>query len=152
MKRRYEYDSPIGQLTIAEADGFITDFSYGGRVTGELKETALIKEAYDQFLAYLAGQCQSFQLPLKPEGTPFQKQVWTALLEIPYGETRSYKDIAQSIGNPLAVRAVGMANNKNPLAVLVPCHRVIGSNGKLVGYAGGLEVKEFLLKLEQGNM
>jgi len=86
---------------------------------------------------------------LNPRGTVFQKQVWKALLEIPYGETRSYKQIAEAIGNPKAVRAVGMANNRNPLLIVVPCHRVIGANGKLVGYGAGLDKKEFLLRLEK---
>ena len=95
------------------------------------------------------GKRKEFDLPLLLKGTPFQKQVWEALLNIPFGETRSYKQIAEAIGNPKAVRAVGMANNKNPLLIVVPCHRVIGANGKLVGYAVGLDKKEFLLKLEK---
>ena len=92
-----------------------------------------------------------FDLPLKVEGTAFQKKVWQALCSIPYGETRSYKEIAIQIGNERACRAVGMANNKNPIGILIPCHRVIGTNHKLVGYAGGLDKKEFLLKLEKEN-
>lgn len=99
--------------------------------------------------AYFSGELKSFDLKLAPEGTEFQKSVWKALCEIPYGETQSYKDVAISVGKPKACRAVGLANNRNPIAIIIPCHRVIGSNGKLTGYASGLDVKEFLLKLEQ---
>ena len=97
------------------------------------------------------GKRKSFDLPLKPEGTEFQKKVWNALLDIPYGETRSYKDIAVAIGNPKACRAVGMANNRNPISIIIPCHRVIGANGSLVGYGGGLPIKIELLNLETGK-
>ena len=98
-----------------------------------------------------AGRRREFQLPLAPKGTEFQQKVWKALLDIPYGETRSYGEIARAIGNPKASRAVGMANNRNPIAIIIPCHRVIGSTGKLVGYGGGLDKKEFLLNLERQN-
>ena len=94
------------------------------------------------------GKRKVFDLPLSLKGTDFQKQVWQALRDIPYGETRSYKQIAVAIGNPKAVRAVGMANNRNPLLIVVPCHRVIGTDGKMVGYAAGVDKKEFLLRLE----
>ncbi len=104
-----------------------------------------------QLEAYFSGKLKSFKIKISPEGTEFQKSVWKALCEIPYGETRTYKDIALSIGNPKAYRAVGLANNRNPIAIIVPCHRVIGSNGKLTGYACGLDVKEFLLKLEENT-
>lgn len=115
-------------------------------------ETALIKEAAKQLNEYLGGKRRVFDIPLALEGTPFQKAVWKALTDIPYGETRSYREIAESIGQPKACRAVGMANNKNPAAIFVPCHRVIGSNGKLVGYAGGMDVKEKLLALERQTL
>ncbi len=98
---------------------------------------------------YFAGGRKDFDLPLCPRGTEFQKKVWSALREIPYGETRAYGEIAAAVGNPKAARAVGMANNRNPISVIVPCHRVIGSDGKLVGYGGGLDIKEFLLDLER---
>ena len=101
-------------------------------------------------LAY-SGQRKEFDIPLAPQGTDFQKKVWKALQNINYGTTASYKEIAQKINNPKAVRAVGMANNQNPIAIIIPCHRVIGSNGKLVGYAGGLELKQKLLELEKNN-
>lgn len=100
-------------------------------------------------LEYLKGERTTFALPLDPVGTPFQKRVWEELTKIPYGEVRSYKEIATLCGNPLACRAVGMANNKNPIPIVIPCHRVIGSNGKMVGYAYGLNMKEMLLQLEQ---
>ena len=100
---------------------------------------------------YFKGKRKEFTVPCRPEGTDFQKRVWEALTRIPYGETRTYKEIAAEAGNPKASRAVGMANNKNPVPIIIPCHRVIGSDGKLTGYAGGLGVKEFLLNLEREN-
>ncbi len=111
----------------------------------------LTENAYKQLLEYLDGQRKEFNVPYKLHGTDFQKKVWAALCNIPYGETRSYKEVAKAIGNPRASRAVGMANNKNPLIVMVPCHRVIGASGKLVGYAGGIPMKEFLLEMEAQN-
>lgn len=101
-----------------------------------------------QFEAYFAGHLQRFTLPLAPRGTAFQQAVWQALCDIPYGETRSYSDIARAIGKPNAVRAVGAANGRNPLSIIIPCHRVIGQNGSLTGYAGGLPIKQALLTLE----
>ena len=116
-----------------------------------VKNKDFFKEAERQLESYFSGRLKSFDLKLASKGTDFQKSVWKALCEIPYGETRTYKDIAASIGKPKACRAVGLANNRNPIAIIVPCHRVIGSTGKLVGYASGLDVKEFLLKLEKAN-
>jgi methylated-DNA-[protein]-cysteine S-methyltransferase len=116
-----------------------------------VKNKGFFRETAKQFEAYFSGKLKSFDLNLAFEGTDFQKAVWKALCEIPYGETRTYKDIAASIGKPKACRAVGLANNRNPIAIVVPCHRVIGSNGKLVGYASGLDVKEFLLELEKAD-
>ncbi len=104
--------------------------------------------AFQQLSEYFNKERQVFDLPLAPQGTAFQQRVWRALQQIPYGQTRSYKDIALAINNPKAYRAVGMANNKNPLMIFIPCHRVIGSNHRLVGYAGGLDIKEELLALE----
>ncbi|MDR7664311.1 methylated-DNA--[protein]-cysteine S-methyltransferase [Methanosarcina sp. Z-7115] len=115
-----------------------------------VKNKEFFKETGRQLEAYFSGKLKSFDLKLAPEGTDFQKSVWKALCKIPCGETRTYKDIAVSIGKPKAYRAVGLANNRNPIAIIVPCHRVIGANGKLTGYASGLDVKAFLLKLE-GN-
>lgn len=116
----------------------------------QLDEAALAPYA-EQFNAYFAGRLRTFELPLAARGTEFQQQVWQALTRIPYGQTRSYADIAETIGNPKAVRAVGAANGRNPLAIIVPCHRVIGRDGSLTGYAGGLAIKQFLLNLEQAG-
>lgn len=114
-------------------------------------QTPLIKKAAEQLYEYLGGKRKIFDVPVYLEGTDFQKAVWEALKEIPYGETRSYRQIAERIGRPKACRAVGMANNRNPVAIIVPCHRVIGADGRLVGYGGGLEIKERLLTLEKKN-
>ena len=137
----------LGFLTISEKDNFIIEIKWEEKQGGNL--TQLLKKAFLQIEEYLDGQRFEFNLSFKEEGTDFQNRVWDELSKIPYGETRSYKDIANAIGNKKACRAVGMANNKNPLAIVVPCHRVIGSNGSLKGYAGGLGTKEKLLELEQ---
>ena len=108
-----------------------------------------LRPACEQLRAYFAGRRQAFDLPLAPQGTPFQQQVWRALCEIPYGETISYGELARRIGKPTSSRAVGAANGQNPIAIIIPCHRVIGANGKLTGYAGGLHRKEFLLGHER---
>lgn len=148
---QYSYETILGPVTFVEEDGALLAISTHRSFEGMVQETSLIKEAHLQFSKYLKGERKEFDIPFRMKGTKFQKQVWTALCEIPYGETRSYKQIAEAIGNPKAVRAVGMANNRNPLLVVVPCHRVIGANGQLVGYAGGLDKKEFLLRLENPN-
>ena len=145
---QYSYETKLGSVTFVEEDGTLLAISTHRTFTATVMETPFIKEAYRQFSEYLTGERKSFDLPFKLTGTDFQNRVWKALCEIPYGETRSYKQIAEAIGNPKAVRAVGMANNRNPLLVLVPCHRVIGCNGQLVGYAAGLDKKQFLLHLE----
>ena len=145
----YTYETVLGSVTFVEEDGALLAISTHCSYEGICQETPLIKEAYRQLSEYLKGERKGFDLPLLIKGTTFQQQVWKALLEIPYGETRSYKQIAVAIGNPKAVRAVGMANNRNPLLIVVPCHRVIGANGKLVGYGAGIEKKEFLLRLEK---
>lgn len=115
------------------------------------KDTKLLLEAEKQLKEYFEGKRKEFNLPLEENGTDFQKKVWDALKKIPYGETRTYKDIAKVVGNEKAARAVGMANNKNNIPIIIPCHRVIGNNGALVGYALGLEVKKYLLDLENKN-
>ena len=145
---QYSYETKLGSVTFVEEDGTLLAISTHRTFTATVMETTLIKEAYRQFSEYLTGERKSFDLPFKLTGTDFQNRVWKALCEIPYGETRSYKQIAEAIGNPKAVRAVGMANNRNPLLVLVPCHRVIGCSGQLIGYAAGLDKKQFLLHLE----
>ncbi|MGM9916879.1 methylated-DNA--[protein]-cysteine S-methyltransferase [Anaerotignum sp.] len=153
MEKIFFYENtPVGKLCIGEKDASIT------RVTWQqlpkewvLEETELIRKCKQELDEFFRGERKTFDLPLAPEGTAFQKKVWDALREIPYGETRTYKEIAIAVGSPKGFRAVGMANNKNPIAILIPCHRVIGSDGKLVGYAAGMETKTFLLALEQGE-
>lgn len=152
MDRLFFYDTELGKLGIREDGQNITHVYFGSENISKddvvIEESDLTKLAYTQMKEYIDGQRTVFDLPLHPNGTEFQIKVWKALTEIPYGETRSYKDIAISIGNEKACRAVGMANNKNPIPIIIPCHRVIGSNKKLVGYAGGLDLKERLLNLE----
>lgn len=155
MKNIYYYQTSIGELGIAEDGVSITEIFISNNEkqepcdTIEIKETPLLKKAAEQLSEYFAGKRKEFELPLNPNGTEFQKKVWDMLKTIPYGERWSYKQVAEAIGNPKACRAVGMANNKNPIMIVVPCHRVVGSNGKLVGYAGGLDIKEKLLYLEE---
>ena len=151
MTYQYSYETTLGSVTFLEEDGALLAISTHRSWDGAEQETPLIKEAYHQLTEYLQGERKTFDLPLRMKGTDFQISVWKALCDIPYGETRSYKQIADAIGNPKAVRAVGMANNRNPLLIVVPCHRVIGANGKLVGYGAGIEKKEFLLRLEKSK-
>lgn len=148
MKSIYYYDTLIGKLGIVGDESFIYEISFFKR-DYPIQENILIKKCYKQIEEYFNGKRKEFNLPLYIEGTDFQKKVWNTLLEIPYGQTRSYQDIAVMINNEKAVRAVGNANNKNKIPIIIPCHRVIGKNGHLVGYAGGLEVKEKLLGLEK---
>lgn len=150
--------SPIGPILLAgDEEGLKhVNFMKGKKkieVSDDWAENEeFFREISGQLEAYFSGKLKSFDVKLVPEGTEFQKSVWKALCGIPYGETRTYKDIAISIGKPKAYRAVGLANNRNPIAIIVPCHRVIGTDGKLTGYASGLDVKEFLLKLEENNL
>lgn len=153
MRAYSYYESPIGKLRITEVDGAITQLvlaSLNRPLHGEYKEeeTALIVEVKKQLGEYFAKTRTDFDFKMQPKGTDFQKEAWQALVDIPYGETRSYKQIAEAIQRPKASRAVGLANNKNQIIIAIPCHRVIGSNGALVGYAGGLHIKEALLKIE----
>ena len=143
----------IGTVGIAEHDGCITNlyFEQDKLPVGiERGETTGLHEAFRQLNSYLEGNLTTFSLPLAPAGTPFMRAVWQFLSTLPYGATASYRDVAVSIGNPLAARAVGMANHRNPLPILIPCHRVIGKDGKLTGYRGGLRLKKMLLDLERG--
>lgn len=146
------YNTPIGEIAISEFNDKITNLYLKAdsvvKENYEIKETDIIKEAYKQLQEYFNGNRKGFSLPLNPSGTEFMKKVWKALEEIPYGETRSYKNIAETINHAKAYRAVGLANNKNPIPIFIPCHRVIGSDKKLVGYGGGLDIKEKLLKIE----
>lgn len=148
----YQYPTPIGALWITETDAEITALGYHKPDTPfEHWETDVLREGYRQLVEYFAGERREFHLPLHPRGTPFQQEVWEALQKIPYGETRSYRQIAEAIGRPNACRAVGGANHHNPIMIVIPCHRVVGADGSLTGYASGLEVKQKLLRLEQGN-
>ncbi len=147
------YKTKIGTLIIVENENRIsrietvkTNIEYS---KGEKVETQLIKKAHEQITEYLEGKRKEFTLPLLIKGTTFQEKVWNELLKIPYRETKTYAEIAKKIGKQKASRAVGGACHNNPIMIVVPCHRVIGSNKKLVGYAGGLDIKEILLKLEQ---
>lgn len=151
MEKMFFYDTPIGRIGIAEEDGSLTRLAFQTELPAGavLEETPLAARCRQELDEYFSGERQSFDLPLCAKGTDFQKKVWAALCEIPYGETRTYGEVAAAVGSPKAARAVGLANNRNPIAVIVPCHRVVGSNGKLVGYAGGLDKKEFLLELER---
>ena len=166
---QYFFDSPVGRLRLVESHGFIKEISKwdvpDARLNSEGKiiknsetyteavteKTPVLAEAEQQLKEYFAGVRQRFELPLKPEGTAFFQSVWKELQEIPYGETRTYGEIAKGIGKPAAARAVGMANHHNPIMIVIPCHRVIGANGDLVGYAGGLDIKKRLLNLEKSH-
>ena len=142
--------SPIGPLTLCEDDIGITAvlFADADTAISPVLSGSFIPETARQLNEYFAGMRHTFDIPLHLHGTDFQKAVWSALQAIPYGETRSYQEIALQVGNPNAARAVGMANNRNPIPVIIPCHRVVGKNRKLVGYAGGLDRKQFLFDLE----
>lgn len=147
------YDTTFGQITITCSDSAIVAVQFGNQMRSGSKEqrTELTDKTASELIEYFSGRRKSFDIPLAPQGTQFQRNVWDALCQIPYGETRTYKEIAKAIGKANASRAVGMANNKNTILLLIPCHRVIGSNGSLVGYAGGIDTKEKLLQLEQNN-
>lgn len=154
MKNIFFYDTKIGRFAIMDNGKEITDMEIADFINTKdmnVYETELIKQAAEQLMEYLEGSRKTFDLPLNPQGTEFQKSVWNVLCNIPYGETRSYKQVAVAIGNPKACRAVGLANNKNPIMIFIPCHRVVGLNGSLVGYAGGLDLKEKLLSIEKGT-
>lgn len=143
------YPFPLGRLKIGYDKDVVTSLGRTDTADEGGLKTALTDLAYTQIMEYFQGMRRTFTFPYELRGTDFQKKVWHALCDIPYGETRTYKEIAAAVGNPKACRAVGMANNKNPIAIAVPCHRVIGADGKLVGYAGGLDMKETLLQLEK---
>ncbi len=154
-EERMLLSSPLGFLLLgADASGLtsvrlVNDFYAVQETTSD---NPFLRESAMQIRAYFAGTLRRFDVPLHPAGTPFQQRVWAALREIPYGETRSYKDIAQAVGSPRAFRAVGMANHRNPLLLVTPCHRVIAANGALRGFACGLECKSFLLRFEKENI
>lgn len=152
--------SPVGLLTLAASQGGLVAVLWPnddpsrvrlGPMTGQ-RDHPILAQAEQQLEAYFAGDLRQFSVPLDFRGTDFQKSVWTALLSIPFGETRSYAAIARMIGRPPAVRAVGAANGRNPISIIAPCHRVVGSDGSLTGFAGGLDVKDYLLGLEGGRL
>lgn len=153
MKNIHHYQTAIGRVCIADNGVAITNVCLPGEEAPEGLdiETALIGQAAEQLEQYLSGERKTFTVPLAPEGGGFMLRVWECLRTIPYGETRSYGQIAALVGNPGAARAVGQANNRNPIAILIPCHRVIGSDGRLIGYAAGLDIEEKLLELERRN-
>ncbi|QSG84028.1 methylated-DNA--[protein]-cysteine S-methyltransferase [Acinetobacter indicus] len=158
MKLAFMYmPSPVGRLKLVATDSALVAVIWDNENPKRVRQAELVEQldhpilldAQQQLNEYFQGQRQTFELPLDFEGTEFQKKVWQALLNIPFGETRSYRQIAEQVGSPKAVRAVGAANGQNPISIIAPCHRVIGSSSKLVGFAGGLDNKEILLKLEQ---
>lgn len=162
MQNKSHMQTPIGSIIIEENGTAITalyldkDEDKDEKTTSpqssscpQCPQTPLLQEAQKQLNEYFAGTRKKFELPIHLQGTKFQQKVWKALLQIPYGETRSYGEIAASIGNPKASRAIGGANNKNPIMIIVPCHRVIGADGSLVGFGGGLPAKKYLLDLEK---
>ncbi|NDL58088.1 methylated-DNA--[protein]-cysteine S-methyltransferase [Phytoactinopolyspora mesophila] len=148
-------DSPVGELLLTADDAGLTGLHMEERRHGPagidprwVRDESTFADAHKQIDAYFAGELQEFDLPLNPSGTTFQRRVWASLRTIPYGEVRSYREIAEEIGRPTASRAVGMANGRNPISIIVPCHRVIGTSGALTGYGGGLERKRLLLDME----
>lgn len=146
----YQFSTPLGTMSLAGEDGAITRLYLPGAPTPRLTShpTPLLLEGERQLLEYLGGRRKTFDLPLNPQGTPFQRRVWQALEAIPFGETRTYRDVAQAVDSPRGFRAVGMANHRNPIPIFIPCHRVVGADGSLTGYAGGVELKKALLSLE----
>ncbi len=146
---QYVVQSPVGPLTLEGTETALLALRFGA--LGQGGAAPVLELAARQLAEYFAGERRVFTVPLSPAGTPFQKRVWEALPSIPYGETSTYGAVAQRIGNPNACRAVGMANNRNPLPIFIPCHRVVGRDGSLTGYAGGLDRKQFLLDLERGE-
>jgi len=150
-------ESPLGRLLLIAEDAGLREIRFenskhpAAQPEGH-EDVKPFHEIIRQLRAYFAGELEAFDLPLAPEGTPFQLKVWRKLLQIPYGETISYGELARRLGNPNASRAVGVANGSNPIPIVIPCHRVIGSNGKLTGYGGGLPIKEKLLALEQRQL
>jgi methylated-DNA-[protein]-cysteine S-methyltransferase len=144
--------SPIGELLIAGTEDGIAAIHMqpAAPEPSWVRDDDALKDAVAQLEAYFAGELTTFDLPLAPQGSPFQRRVWSALRDIPYGQTESYGTLAERIGRPGAARAVGRANSQNPIAIIVPCHRVIGATGQLTGYAGGMDRKRALLDLERG--
>lgn len=152
MKIFKAVESPVGILSIGAENGFITELHFGRLSSSSNLSSPLLNAAAVQLSEYFSGMRRVFELPVKFSGTDFQNRVWTELCKIPYGNVISYKALAEKVGNPKAYRAVGMANNKNPIPIIVPCHRVIGSDGSMTGYASGIHIKKLLLELESQNI
>jgi len=155
MKKIFSYQTDIGKIAIAEDKAAISNLCFPGDEIppdAVVQETKLLREANLQLQNYLSGDLRDFSLPLAPHGTDFMRRVWESLCAIPYGETCSYKEIAESLKRPRAFRAVGLACNRNPIPIFIPCHRIIGANGKLTGYRAGLVIKERLLAKEHFYM
>ena len=145
-------DTPIGVLKLTSDELHLKSISFGTEISGDTPEsTEVLDQAQKQLEEYFSGSRRQFDLPLDPDGTAFQQKVWKQLSEVPYGSTVSYIEIARALNSESSSRAVGMANGRNPIPVIIPCHRIIGNNGKLTGYAGGLERKKWLLLHEQQN-
>lgn len=157
MKQYCYYESPIGKLLLVGADSYLENLYFPNKINSiSLSENfeednSSFQQITTQLTEFFSGKRKNFQLQLRPQGTDFQLQVWRELQKVPYGKTASYGEIAARIGNPKACRAVGMANSKNPIPIIIPCHRIIGKNGSLTGFGGGLDVKKQLLGLEQQN-
>ena len=149
MVHYYRFNSPVGVLSVGYEDDQIVSLGVSEDPADEVAPSRICTFAAEQLSEYFAGARKDFDLPLRLTGTPFQQAVWDALARIPYGQTQTYGQIAEVIGSPSAARAVGMACSKNPLWILIPCHRVVGNGNRLTGYAGGLSMKQFLLELEQ---
>lgn len=143
-----QLSSPLGLINVSSDGTHITAIEFSAKPQHETNHCEVLDQAIAQLKDYFAGTLQAFDLPLSPKGTVFQQRVWQALTGVPFGQTTSYAAIAQAIENPKGVRAVGMANSKNPIAIVIPCHRIIGANGTLTGYAGGLDKKAWLLQHE----
>lgn len=163
MEQRSIIYNELGAFCLAEKEGKVVELGFLGKEYSDRKSDTQSNEKYSIALSplgeqvagelteYLSGQRREFSFPVQPEGTPFQRKVWKALQDIPYGETRTYGQIAALVGSPRGARAVGMACNRNPVMIVIPCHRVLGSNGSLTGYACGLDIKKKLLELEAGS-
>ena len=149
------YKSPIGTLRLVSDGEAITHLEFETNKYPAPKyprgSDKIIEQAKEELDAYFAGRLKDFKVPVRPQGTPFQEAAWKALSKIPYGVTRSYGEQARAVGKPKAVRAIGAANGRNPIPIIIPCHRVIGADGSLTGFGGGVETKQFLLELEQGQ-
>lgn len=145
------YHSPFGDMELIYEEGAVTALRMAEKKAVAEAPEGLALAVFQELDEYFQGKRKNFDIPLRTHGTPFQEKVWAALRAIPYGEVRSYKEVAEAIGHPKAYRAVGMANNATPIFIIVPCHRVIGSDGSLTGYGGGLPMKKALLSLEKGN-